>query len=469
MKFKNYIIRKIGYIYYKIFKENLLKIYGNLRNSIFIIRRKSGRKNYLIDISQYLFTYDTKLQLSPVPKEIKDILDINGIKYRTGAHSIYIYRTDDIKKINEQIVYDYPKDIGLKIIFSQNISKDGSVFYTSNKVGPSSNIISVKAVGSVLDKIAISNILSLYNISPRVYDIIWIKSKKYKFQAMVVKNIEGRYVDEREGKSFIKKLKNILKKEDIKILGLGLKSIDFRPPNFNYNIIKAKNGNFYYVDIQNFEFKSKIKNILKLFPDFKKKKYFKNNHLLIKDKNNFKLIPSSNVIGMKTNNQIKVIFNIFEKEKYSVYNKKILDVGCNNGMLLFSFLNKGARWCVGLDKPKNIELINKFSFYNKFSRINLIGCDIFGSKINKLLPKKHFNVILYSGISHNQGFPEWLKKIDFDYFIYEGYTNEKIKNSIDLIVNIFPQYTVIHKGKYLYNKSKYYPLIVIKKTYNRNP
>ena len=118
MSYKKWLIRKFAYIYYKIINRNLLKIYGNIRNIVFILKSRSRRKKDLIPISQYLFTYNTNLELKPSPNEIKDLFKNIGIKYKKGAHSIYVHRIDDINKINKQILYDYPENIGLKIIFS---------------------------------------------------------------------------------------------------------------------------------------------------------------------------------------------------------------------------------------------------------------------------------------------------------------------------------------------------------------
>ena len=463
MEFKIKLRRKMGYIYYKIIILNLLRIYGNFRNLIFIIINRKRRKNNIIPYNQYLFTYNTNLPLSPLPNEIKKIFDKNGIKYRAGAHSIYIHRIEDINKINKQLLYDYPKNIGLKIIFSQIISKDGSVFYTSNKIGPSSSIISVKAVGSVLDKMVVSNILYLHDISPRVYDIIWIKSKEYTLQAMVVKHIDGDFIRGKEGESLINKLINIIKNEDIKILGFGLKSIDFRPPKFNYNIINDSSGNLYYVDIQNFEFKFKNRNILNLFPILNKKIFLTDKNLLKNDKYSIQSISSSIDFRIRTDKQIKIIFNFFKKNEYSIYNKTVLDIGCNNLMLLFNFLNQGIRWCVGLDKPEIIEYLKKLFFYNKFSRINFIGCNPFKSEVHKLLPQKYFDIILYLEMPDNKEFPVWLHNLDFKFFIYEGLPNESIENSIKKITSILPNCIVVYKEKYCIDDTNYYPMIFLQK------
>ncbi len=116
------------------------------------------------------------------------------MSYISGRHVYYVNKEKDIYNLLPSLPHFYPKPIGLKIIKSNVISDDGTPYYTSNKNAPSSTWITMKAVGSIKEKMIISNMLSLNEMAPRVFDLIKIKIGHSYYFALIVEHVEGKTV-----------------------------------------------------------------------------------------------------------------------------------------------------------------------------------------------------------------------------------------------------------------------------------
>ncbi|MEA3437076.1 MAG: hypothetical protein U9R43_11465, partial [Thermodesulfobacteriota bacterium] len=157
------------------------------------------------------FNFNTVPDIFPGTNPVKKLQKL-GINFSEGRHSVYLSDPKAIERICPSITEIYPQPFGLKIIKSQQISSDGTPYYTSSRLAAASNAITMRAVGSVLEKVAISNLLNMYNVAPRVFDIVKIKNPRNAYWALVVQPVEGKVVTGERGVIFIKKLTKALRK-----------------------------------------------------------------------------------------------------------------------------------------------------------------------------------------------------------------------------------------------------------------
>ena len=165
-----------------------------------------------INIKNFEFIFDFKNIL-----DVKQELINLNISFQEGEFAVYISDQKAIDKILPKIREYYPHSIGLKIIKSQIESPDGTPFYCGTDASETATTIVMKSVGSVNDKKIISNILSEYDVAPRVYDVVKIKSEENELFAMIVEHIDGKVVEGVEGEGFLKKFFLILEDENIKV------------------------------------------------------------------------------------------------------------------------------------------------------------------------------------------------------------------------------------------------------------
>lgn len=337
------------------------------------------------------------------------------VKLQEGRHSFYLGHSSEIEKVCSSLNSFYPHPFGLKIIKSREISSDGTPYYTSKKLTPVSNAVTMRAVGSIYEKAVISNLLNLKNVAPRVYDVIRLKDDYYCYYAMVVQHINGSVVTGKKGIDFIKTFKKVLSETEISTIGIK-NHADLRPPDFRNNIVADESG-IYYVDIQNFIRFPKIdRNCRKIL----------SKQTVNKLKMPLELIKwrcSKQNTGSSLHQD--VCFSSFDEidsslsiNKLSFKNKKVLDVGGETGILCMYALSRGARWCVGLRQPELVEKNIKRMFEKGFTRFDIISNNADRNLKPEELPFKKYDMIFYSSSQENLSIPKWIKHFKYNLFIY---------------------------------------------------
>ena len=422
-------------------KRDLLFLGYLARRLVHRIRFRTQYAEMTHSLRQHILTYDSAVELGSV-KDLPAIFKRLGFEFNQGRHTIYLYRESDIRSINPEIVELYPHPFGLKIIKSSNMSPDGTPYYTSSKIAPASSPITMQAVGSVKEKMVLSNILSLRNVAPRVYDIVRLRSGDTVVFAMVMQHIEGQIITGQTASEFVEQFKCVLREEKISILG-EKDHIDFRPPDFQSNIVSDSTGT-YYVDIQNFAIIDEEARRKKLADAIQEVTHFGNSRLFRPQKYAYQSMPGLPVQGKRDSlYRISRIQSFLEQNQVSFQGSTVLDVGCNLGIFLMHSLSQGAHWCVGLDTPEMAQVTRQFLFEQGFSRFDLIGCDLCDPVVADLLPFKKYDLILYLSIEKHVGFPDWLNELDFRLFLYEGHAREGVKDITIKVRQWSPQIEIV--------------------------
>lgn len=376
-------------------------------------------------LRQQISTYRSDIEFSST-ESLLTIIEQLGFQFCEGRHTLYLYREADIQRISAELISHYPHLFGLKIIKSLEISPDGTPYYTSNKVARSSSLISMRAVGSVREKTIISNILSLRNVAPKVYDIVKLQSGNTAVFAMVVQRIDGKILTGQAAVDFIVGFKRVLESEGITILG-EKDAEDFRPPDFRRNIVSDSTGT-YYVDIQNFGFidekgrHEKLADAIREVTDFEGSRLFQP-----------KIYAHGSLPGLSMEGKrdslycILKIQDFLDRNHVGFQDSTVLDIGCNLGIFSMYALSRGARWCVGLDTPEVVQVARQFLFEHGFSRFDMIGCNVKQASVPGLLPLKKYDWVICSSTDKHIGFPDWLNKLDMQFLLYRGHARESVK------------------------------------------
>ena len=201
--------------------------------------------------SQAVFSWPLAVDLPVGPgSEPVGFLEKLGCRVFQGRHSFYLSRRSDIEKICPDLLDFYSYPFGLKIVKSGEISPDGSPYYTSRFLAPASTNMSMRAVGSMLEKVTISNLLHDYEVAPQVFDLVCLQSPRATYHAFIVQHVGGDFVTGEEGTKFIRRFLRVFKKLGMEVVSIN-EHCDLRPPDFRHNIVTDSIGT-YYVDIQNF-------------------------------------------------------------------------------------------------------------------------------------------------------------------------------------------------------------------------
>ena len=315
---------------------------------------------------QQIKVFSTDLYFGESGSQLETSLLNAGFKCKSGRHSVYVWRQEDINRIHPNITISYPdKSVGLKIVKSRQIAPDNTPYYTSSLLAPASSKWSMKAVGSMEEKKAVSNLLHLSGVAPRVYDIVKLESMDGSSQfAYVLQHIEGEIVHGEKGKRFICDFKKALSEYGMETISISEHS-DLRPPDFRDNIVTSDAGT-YYVDIQNF-----VLGDITLIRDTEK--------MLIKHLNDLFNKSQYVIVADKTER--------IDWERYSRFNQTLFsglaEVGVEVNQSVFFFaprcvlqlstlfaLYRGALWCyLGDDMLKKWLFINGCTRFSCFTDV----------------------------------------------------------------------------------------------------
>ncbi|MEM7125476.1 MAG: class I SAM-dependent methyltransferase [Chloroflexota bacterium] len=417
----------------------------NLRHLRYLLKRSlnnsSARAKSSYSLRQSVETVHSNIELG-TGKELEAIFANKGFPIDLGEYVVYLHETSCIQAINPDFEQLYPHPFGLKFFKSSDISPDGTPYYTSPKISSAATAVTMRAVGSIQDKMRISNILSLRGVAPRVYDIVKFESGDVVVFAQVVQHIDGAIVTGEVGSAFIDKFQAILAEEGISRLG-SKQHIDFAPPDFNRNIVADDTG-AYYVDIQNFEILDQDARFRQLAEKIQDVTHFGQGRPLRGQRYSYQSIPGLATPGKRdTLYRISKIDGLLKAHQVDFRNCNVLDVGCNLGTLLMYALSEGAKWGIGLDMPAIAQVSKQYLLESGFSRIDVLGCDLCEDKVASFLPISKFDFVFYMSIENHIGFPSWLNELSIDLMLYEGHQNESVDEITDKIKRWSPNAEIL--------------------------
>lgn len=380
---------------------------------------------------QTIFEIKTELALSS-SVDIRAALNQLNLVWSEGGHTFYLPPQHALRQVVPGLPHDYPHEVGIKLIKGREISDDGTPYYTSSRLAPGSTRFTMKAVGSIRDKMIVANILSLYEAAPRVYDLVMLRHGADSLFAMIIQHVKGKCPEVGRGLSFISTLRAIIESEGIIVLGDGFAHKDFQPPNFNNNILEDNSANCYLVDFQNLAFRDLSESISKLLLTVQEVTHFGESRLWRPDKYNYQSIPYLDVPG-KRDLMARAQRLTGMIADHSITGSTVLDVGCNLGMFGAYLLSQGAYWYVGIDRPPVTEVAQKLLYYSGYSRFELVGCDLRDPGVMHKVPFRQYDILLFLSMRKHIGLPEWLRDMDFKLLVYEGHEGETIAEASQLL------------------------------------
>ena len=288
---------------------------------------------------------------------------------KSGRHSVYIYRPEDITRIHPELLQWYPQPFGLKIIKSREVASDCTPYYTSRHLAPASSWFSMFAVGSMKDKMVISNLLAGEEVAPRVYDLLKLESEDGGWQfALVVEHMDEGVVTGRDGTEFIVRFSSALDKLGMQTLSIK-EHCDLRPPDFRHNIVKGR-LHACYVDIQNFVmFHHAFLN--KIFSKIERVRKLDASPLLIDTliEDSRKQQSDHNFIKKNCN----LLQHFLEQHGVCIENLLLVEKGSGSGFFTMCCLHLGARWCIMVREEDRVEWFSSYMILLGYSRFQVVS------------------------------------------------------------------------------------------------
>lgn len=312
-------------------------------------------------------------------ESLVDHLRTAGVEYSEGAHAIYL--TPAALKLTAfaSLTRDYPADSGLKIMKNPG-SVDGAGYLLGRAKGDSR--IHLGMVHGHRHLSLVANFLHAQGVGPRLYDLVNLQSGDQVWTAYVVQDVGTQVPTVAQCEAGVQKLKELDAEGTIKvILPEGFADEEFECPGCANNALVDDNGQFRYIDFQNFLLNDYEKFLTNLALAAAEETHFGDTTLLRGGRYLYQSVPGVKLPGKRSvANRMNTLTKLLDEAGVSVNDRLVLDVGCNIGMMMSEYLKLGAKWCHGWDRAFTTPHTEKLLLALGCTRFSTTGSDLARSR-----------------------------------------------------------------------------------------
>jgi hypothetical protein len=362
-------------------------------------------------------------------KSIAEYLDLQHVPRNEGGHAIYL-PPDSLKKtVFANQMLDYPADGGMKIAkYSGGLEESTYV----KAVTKGDSYLQLKLIHDHKHLTLVANLLYSEKLGPRLYDLVELRCGDNLWVAYIIQHISGGIPSMDQCQAAIGRFRELDKRGVIKANpSEGFDDEEFECPTCSNNALLDQNGEFRYIDFQNFFLGDYELFLRSAAVEAAAETHFGDRSLLRGSRYLYQSIPGVNLPAKRSVNQrIEVIKRLMDECGLSIKEKLVLDIGCNIGMMMAEYLKLGAKWCHGWDRSKVIQHTERL--------LLALGCTRFstsGGEINVdqplendlpqfLAPSLEKCAISYLAVREHVGWLAALGRIPWSFLIYEGHEGE---------------------------------------------
>ncbi|MDQ6652349.1 MAG: hypothetical protein M3Y84_06360, partial [Acidobacteriota bacterium] len=356
-------------------------------------------------------------------------LESKKLDYNEGGHAVYLPPVSFQATVFGQLAAAYPADAGLKIVKGRGGIYDGGYIHETTK-GDSQ--IHLRLVHNHAHLSLVANLLYSKNVGPRLYDLLELQCGDQLFTAYVIEHVGGAVPSMPVCEAGIQQLRHLETQGLIRvILPEGFNDEEFECPTCCNNALTNQNGEFRYIDFQNFillKYESYLRSVA---VEATEASHFGDTSLLRGGQYLYQSVPGVDLPGKRSiDERVKVLEGLLKSANLSVNDRLVLDVGCNIGMMMAQYLKLGARWCHGWDRGHVTPHTEKLLLALGCTRFSTTGGDITVAQNLEedlpafLRPQLNGCVISYLAVRGHLGWLNALARIPWQLLIYEGHEGE---------------------------------------------
>jgi len=383
-------------------------------------------------------------------EQLTSQLDAAGLPHADGGNAVYLPPAAIDGSAFRTIRNYYPPDAGLKIVRCPGDVKNSQYIGNDNR-----SAINRKLTGSHGHMSMAANLLYHHDLGPRLYDLVELDIGGQIWTAYAVQHVDGRTPTMAECRSGIQRLQALERTGVARVtLPSGYEHKDFTCPECNNNALITTDGAFHYVDFQNFVLASYQKHLQQLADAAGEDANFSPNSAWWGGRLLNRSIPDLCVPWRHRRNQrFAVIHRLLNECGVSLQGKLVLDVQCNIGMAMAEYMQRGAKWCHGWEKPKIAGHAEEI--------LPALGCTRFSLTRGKLEKTHHLEddvgsfvqsdingcVISYLAVNPQVGWLDSLSRILWSYLIYAGHQSVDFESDMQDLAKIV-DFEILQAARY---------------------
>lgn len=362
-----------------------------------------------------------------------DELKLQSLSYSTGGYAVYL-PPETIEKTGFRILSNYyPSNSGLKIVKHPGGLSES--VYVSPRAGDSR--LHLRLIHNLRHLTMVANLLHVNGVGPRLHDLVEMDCSGNVWTAFVVEHVEKPVTSATECENGIKTLRALEEKGLLKvILPLGFDDAEFQCPSCSGNAFQTRDGEFRYIDFQNFALTGYEAYLESVASEAAKASHFGDKSLLRGGSYLYQSVPGVRFSG-KRNVEVRMqtLTQLMDQAGASVKNRLVLDVGCNIGMMMAQYLKLGALWCHGWDQEVVVPHTQQLLYALGCTRFSTSG-GVLSKSIrlqDDLAPHVKRNlagcVVSYLAVRGHVDWLDALGEIPWAFMIYEGHEGETREQS----------------------------------------
>lgn len=362
-------------------------------------------------------------------ESLVDYLRSANASYGEGSHAIYLPPESVSLTAFSSVMQDYPSDAGLKIMKNPGGVDDSN--YVVGRAKGDSRIQRGMAHGHRYLSL-VANLLYAKGVGPRLYDLVNLQCAGSVWTAYVVQDVGRRCPTLQECDLGVQKLRNLDAEGLVKvILPDGFDDEEFEGPTCCNNALVDSQGQFKYIDFQNFLLGDYEKYLTGLATEAAAQTHFGDTSLLRGGRYLYQSVPGVKLRAKRSvENRMRTLIRLLEQAGVSLEERVVLDIGCNIGMMMAEYLRLGARWCHGWDRALTVPHTERMLLALGCTRFSTTGGDIAQSQPIATDVPGHLGrslegcVVSYLAVRGHLNWLDALKELPWSFMIYEGHEGE---------------------------------------------
>lgn len=356
-----------------------------------------------------------------------------GTSLREGSHAIYLPPQSLQGTSFQALANCYPPDAGLKLV-----KKPGGLDQTSYILGRAKgdSKIQLGMIHGHRHLSLVANFLYAMGIGPRLYDLVNLQCGEQLWTAYVIQDVGTNSPNDQQCKAGVAQLRTLHEQGVIQvILPEGFDDPEFECPSCGNNALVDHNGQFRYIDFQNFLLGDYEGFLARLATEAGEQTHFGDTALVRGGRYLYQSVPGVSLPAKRdVANRMNTLVRLFKEANVSVADRVVLDVGCNIGMMMAQYLKLGAKWCHGWDRATTTPHTERMLLALGCTRFSITSGDI--TRTQPMMTDVPAHVarsldgcaISYLAIRGHINWLHALRDIPWSFMIYEGHEGETYKD-----------------------------------------
>ncbi|HKG99008.1 MAG TPA: hypothetical protein VKA97_14400, partial [Pyrinomonadaceae bacterium] len=348
------------------------------------------------------------LELSRLDAFLDDLRQ-SGLTYGAGGHAVYLPPETVQKTPFRELSKSYPCNAGLKIVKHPGGLSESVYVYN----GKGASRLHLRLIHNLRHLTLVANLLYVHGVGSKLHDLVELQCNNNLWTAFVVEHVAQPVTSMDVCEKGIKAIRDLEQRNLVKIiLPAGFDDEEFQPPDCSGNAFMTDDGEFRYIDFQNFALTSYGEFLKAVALEAAEASHFGDKSILRGGRYLYQSVPGVALPGKRNvETRMQVLVELMNTAGLSVKDRLVLDIGCNIGMMMAQYLKLGALWCHGWDHEVVVPHTEKLLYALGCTRFSTTGgvitqsIDLQGHLAPHLKPHLNGCIVSYLAV---RGHINWL-------------------------------------------------------------